>query len=208
MSGEEGRQPAKEINFYLTSDVRQPQRDTPGTKKLLAGTAMLLVHSVRHMEPNSLGRKLGIGMRVAGNIARERAAASARQREAAAAARPASTAAASKSSAPVAERGRKLGEGLGRGTKSFGQSFFGPLAHAGNVLWLEITGCFFALFAAFFAQNVYQLRAQYTVGAQHQKFILYVVLTVLFVYFSVSSFISARIRARRKARKQQAGRNQ
>jgi hypothetical protein len=195
----------EEVKFYLTSDVRKPQRDTLGTKKLLADTAILLVHPVRHMEPNSLGRKLGIGMRVAGNIARERAAAAARQREAearaksqAAVAQSAATPAPAQPSINVVQRGRKLGEGLGRGTKSFSQSFFGPLAHAGTVLWLEITGCFFALFAAFFAQNVYQLHAQYARGPQHQKFLLYVVLTAIFVYFSASSFVSARNRARKQ----------
>ncbi len=193
--------PQKKVFFYLTSDVKDPQRDTIETKKLLAGTAILLVHTIRHMEPNSLGRKLGIGVRVAGKIARARAAESAQQRQTAVPASVPSIAESRPIRNPV-ERGRRLGEGIGRGTKSFSQSFFGPLAHAGSVLWLEITGCFFALFAAFFGQNIYQMRAQYAVGPEHRKFILYVVLTVFFVYFSASSFI----RARRKARKQRTAR--
>lgn len=163
------------------------------------------------MEPNSFGRKLGIGVRVASNIARERAAEAARRADAERAAGTSSSSGPSRPAGPRAEeprriqpdlreRSRNVGHGLGRGTKNFGQSFFGPFMHAGGVLWLEITGCFFALFALFFAQNVYQLRAQYAFGAQHQKFVLYCALTVFFVYFSGSSFF----RARRKARKQRA----
>jgi hypothetical protein len=162
---------------------------------------MLWGQSRNGMEPNSFGKKLGIGVRVAGNIARERAAEAARR----AGARPrveVPPRPVTEMHTELKQRGRTMGQGLGRGAKSFGRSFFGPLAHAGSVLWLEITGCFFALFAAFFAQNVYHLRGQYVVGEQHQKFVLYVVLTILFLYFSASSFI----RARRKAAKQRAGR--
>ncbi len=100
--------------------------------------------------------------------------------------------------AELKQRGRDLGRGIGRGTKSFSQSFFGPFAHAGGVLWLEITGCFFALFAAFFAQNMYVLRANYAVGPLHQKFMLYGALTLVFVYFSASSFLRARKKSRRE----------
>lgn len=154
------------------------------------------------MEPNSFGRKLGIGLRVAGNIARERAAEAARRP--AAQPRPETAAPRGPAELPadLKQRSRNLGQGLGRGAKNFGQSFFSPFAHAGGVLWLEITGLFFALFAAFFIQNVYQLRAQYAVGAQHRKFVLYVVLTLIFLYFSASSFIRARRKARRRRAQQ------
>jgi hypothetical protein len=153
------------------------------------------------MEPNSFGRKVGIGVRVAGNIARERAKQAARN----ASDLPPTVERRPKIIPPVEEfkqRGRNLGQGLSRGSKSFGKSFFGPFAHASSVLWLEITGCFFALFAAFFGQNVYQLRTQYSSGPGHQKFLLYVVLTAIFMYFSASSFVRARL----KARKQKAAR--
>lgn len=150
------------------------------------------------MEPKSFGRKLGIGMRVAGDIAKSRAQEAARRAESQRAAMPSAVAAPIQAAAELKDRGRALGQGLGRGTKSFGKSFFGPMAHAGSVLWLEITGCFFALFAAFFAQNVYQMRHQYAVGPQHRKFVLYALLMVMFVYFSGSSFVRARMRARRQ----------
>jgi hypothetical protein len=165
----------------------------------------------QQMEPKSFGKKLGIGMRVAGNIARDRAQESARRREASPPAAASGTATRpanpqpsvaqviSQNSEKVARRGRDLGRGLGRGSRQFGQSFFRPFAHASSVLWLEITGCFFALFAAFFAQNVYRARAQYAAGPDHRNFLLYCVLTLLFAYFSASSFIKARRRSRRQA---------
>lgn len=161
------------------------------------------------MEPNSFGRKVGMGVRIAGNIARERAAEAARKSAAGAAQQPAAPAAGQRTESPrqgvvmpspaeLKQRSRELGQGLSRGSRSFRQSFFGPVVHAGNVLWLEITGCFFALFAAFFAQNMYVLRAQYAAGPLHQKFMLYGALTLLFLYFSASSFL----RARKKSRQQ------
>jgi hypothetical protein len=175
------------------------------------------------MEPNSFGKKLGIGMRVAGNIARDRASAAARAREtlippgavssgttsqAARTAQTKSVASAintkdiARKAEEVAARGRNLGKGIGRGSRQFSQSFFKPFAHASSVLWLEITGCFFALFAMFFAQNLYKIRAQYVAGPEHRTFLLYCFLTVIFLYFSASSFI----KARRRSRKQAAGR--
>ena len=161
------------------------------------------------MEPNSFGKKLGIGMRVAGNIAKDRAQEAARRREASpgsplrpapgADRQPSVAEVVSQNSQKIAERGRNLGKGLGRGSRQFGQSFFRPFAHASNVLWLEITGCFFALFAAFFGQNIYRVRAQFAAGPEHRNFLLYCLLTVLFTYFSASSFIKARRRSRRQA---------
>ncbi len=160
------------------------------------------------MEPSSFGKKLGIGVRVAGNIARDRAQEAARR---------ASTIAPPVSAIPdpaklpetitrkaeeLAERSRNVGQGIGRGSKQFKKSFFGPLATAGSVLWMEVTGLFFALFAAFFAQNIYRVRSQYASGPDHRTFLLYCGLTVVFAYFSISSFV----RARRKARRQAAGR--
>lgn len=185
-------------------------------KKTFSPHCYSLVLKRESMEPGSFGRKVGIGVRIAGNIARERAAEAARK----SAERPAQVPGAAgqtterrqeaprqgvvmPSPAELKQRGRDLGRGIGRGSKSFGQSFLGPFAHAGSVLWLEITGCFFALFAAFFAQNLYVLRAQYVTGPLHQKFMLYGALTLVFLYFSVSSFL----RAKKKSRKQKlAGR--
>jgi hypothetical protein len=78
-----------------------------------------------------------------------------------------------------------------RGAKAFGQAFLGPFTHAGSVLWLEITGLFFALFALFFAQSVYRLHSAWRQGLEHTHLLLYCALAVAFAWFSVSSFLRA-----------------
>jgi hypothetical protein len=86
---------------------------------------------------------------------------------------------------------------VGVGTRRFGQAFFGPLKNVGGALWLEITGFFFALFAAFFGQNAWRLRAAALHGPEHAHFLLYSAVTLVFLYFSVSSFVNAAQRSRR-----------
>jgi hypothetical protein len=67
------------------------------------------------------------------------------------------------------------------------------------VLWLEITGVFFALFSVFFAQNAWKLRANlHTIGADHDHVLIYLAVSVLFAYFSLSSFVRARKKARKR----------
>ena len=63
------------------------------------------------------------------------------------------------------------------------------MAHTGSVLWLEITGLFFALFAAFFGQSVYKFRGDWKGGPDHTHFVIYTALTVLFSVFTVSQFL-------------------
>jgi hypothetical protein len=162
------------------------------------------------MEPHRFGRKLGIGVRVASRMAKERAAQ-------ASAARAENAPAASSSAAPrtpprpatppsptppslgpkknLVEPARRVGEG----TRRFGKAFWGPLAHVSGTLWLEITGLFFALFALFFAQNAWNARASALHGPQHAYFLLYASVTLVFIYFCISSFLKARRRGRRRA---------
>jgi hypothetical protein len=126
------------------------------------------------MQPDRLGRKLGVGVRVASGMLRDRAS---------------QTAYSVQQQAPVyADRARAAK----REGKRFGQSIWGPFAHAGSVLWLEVTGFFFGLFSLYFAQNAFKLRHQWQSGPQHLRFAVYCAITVVFLYFTVSSFYSAR----------------
>jgi hypothetical protein len=59
------------------------------------------------------------------------------------------------------------------------------------VLWLEITGLFFALFALFFVQSVYRVRTAWRQGPEHTHLLLYVFLAAVFGWFSFSSFTRA-----------------
>jgi len=143
------------------------------------------------MEPNRFGRKLGVGVRVASGMIRDRAsqAAHSMQQEAAGA---------QPQAAVYAQRGAERGRAVAAGARNFGKSVWGPFAHAGGVLWLEVTGLFFALFGLFFAQNAYKLRHAWSSGPDHSRFLIYVVVTLVFFYFAFSSFYRARKREKLK----------
>jgi hypothetical protein len=171
------------------------------------------------MEPNRFGRKLGIGVRVASRMIKQRAAQAAApssqpqsQPNASAAPRTApSNASPSGASQPNVSRptspprnprdyvqpARRVGEG----TRRFGQAFFEPLTHVGRTLWLEITGLFFALFGAFFAQNAYRNRSSALHGPAHAQFLLFCAITLVFAYFCVSSFWKAARASRQRQRR-------
>lgn len=76
--------------------------------------------------------------------------------------------------------------------KRAGRSFGKRLAHAGRTLWHEVMGVFFAFFALFFIQGMWRARADYRQGPEHPHFLLFLALTILFVYFSISSFVRSR----------------
>jgi hypothetical protein len=159
------------------------------------------------MEPNRFGRKLGIGVRVASRMVKERAAQtgnSSNQKSQAAAAQTTARAPEPRPAAPkpsnpprpaknYAEPARRIGVG----TRRFTKAVAGPLAHISGTLWLEITGLFFALFAVFFAQNAWRTRASALHGPEHAHFLLYSVITLVFLYFCVTSFLKAGHRGKR-----------
>jgi hypothetical protein len=141
------------------------------------------------MEPKKVGRALGIGVRVASNMVRERVA------QAAAAPATPATAAIPRPPEPPPVRTPIAGPNktatAKRGAKAFGQAVLGPFTHAGSILWLEITGLFFALFALFFVQSVYRIHTAWRQGPEHAHLLLYCLLAVGFGWFSVSSFTRA-----------------
>ena len=138
------------------------------------------------MEPHRVGRKLGIGARVASGMIRDRAT---------------QTGQAVREGAPVyIEQGAARAKSVKRGAKKFGQSIWGPFVHAGSVLWLEVTGLFFALFSLFFIQGAWRLRADWRSGPNHGRMLMYAAIALVFLYFAVSSFY----RARRKQLKRKA----
>ena len=130
------------------------------------------------MEPKKVGRTLGIGVRVASNMVRQRV----EQAAQASANRPPAPPSAPLSARVVTAK---------RGARAFGQAFLGPFTHAGKVLWLEMTGLFFALFALFFAQSVYRVRSAWRQGPEHSHLLLYCALAAAFAWFSFSSFARA-----------------
>jgi len=164
------------------------------------------------VNPNEIGKRLGIGVRVAGRIAQQRM-----QEKAAASSPESSSNQTSATSAPrsapvnplptqplpsreeVLNRSRDLaakshkytraaGRGAGRGLAGF----LRPFSRVGGILWLEVTGFFFGLFGLYFAQDLWRTRLNYAAGPEHQRFLIAIAMTALFGYLSISSFWRAR----------------
>lgn len=151
------------------------------------------------MEPNRFGRKLGIGVRVASRMVKERAASATPTQSTPPPATPPPAPAPKSPTRSYVEPARRVGEG----TRRFSKAFVGPLAHVSRTLWFEITGLLFALFALFFAQNAWKLRgALHQQGPDHTRFLLYCAVTLIFLYFSGSSFWKS-ARATRQRRRAQ-----
>lgn len=88
---------------------------------------------------------------------------------------------------------------VSREAGKLGRSFLAPFARAGHVLWLEVMGTFFALFAAIFISYACRYRAglHATDADAHRHFLFSVGAATLFGYFAVSSFVRARRREKR-----------
>ena len=154
-------------------------------------------YTLSRMEPNTVGKKLGVGVRVASKMLMERASQGAPE--------PAATSDAGPQRPPAASHQvyAARGKAVAKGSRKFGEAVWRPFVHASGVLWLEVTGLFFGIFTLFFATNAYKLRQEWKIGPDHQRFVVYTVVTLIFAYFTFSSFY----RARRKERiKRQAGR--
>jgi|HubBroStandDraft_2_1064218.scaffolds.fasta_scaffold528752_1 hypothetical protein len=159
------------------------------------------------MYPRNIGRALGISVRVAGRIAGQRIAAAAQP----AAAQTASTAppsaphvdinsvraqSAVAASSPMTQAqpqartaGRTAAQ-TSRGLSSGISGFLRPFRRIGGIVWLEVTGSFFFLFAAVFALRLWQnwsgisgISRDFAIGA-----------AVVFLYLGVTSFWRARRR--------------
>jgi hypothetical protein len=104
--------------------------------------------------------------------------------------------------ARTATQARQTGQGLVRGSKRFGEAVWKPFVKLSGVLWLELTGVFFGLFAFFGAGWAWKLRGDMHETATnhdaHTHFLICVTLAVVFGYFLVSSFVRASRRGRRQ----------
>jgi hypothetical protein len=157
------------------------------------------------MNANEFGKKLGIGVRVAGRIARQRAEEHSRAQggQSQGIAEPQGTAGSpSQPPRPVYERpprnvpdARAAVQKTHRITRAAGRGmggFLRPFGRVGGILWLEMTGFFFGLFALYFAVDLWRVRLSYAAGPQHTRFLIAAALTAVFVYLSGSAFWRAR----------------
>ena len=145
------------------------------------------------MRPQTIGRVLGIGVRVAGRMAGQRVAASAHSAASAHAntvAQPVTIDALTGSAAP-----RASGHSAGRATANVARGvggFLRPFRRVGNIVFLEVVGGFFFLFVIGFGSWAWRLREQAIHGPEHSRFLVYAAMTLVFLYLSVSSFWRAR----------------
>ena len=90
-------------------------------------------------------------------------------------------------------------QALRRGSRRFGEAAWRPFVRLGGVLWLEVTGVFFGIFALFAAGGAWRLRGEWHLNAAgHRQLLGAVAMLAFFGYFSVSSFVRARRRERRR----------
>jgi len=141
------------------------------------------------MRPESIGRTLGVGLRVAGRMASQRLARRAQTSGAA----PATDAPAGQSEqarqAAVRATG-KTAKGVARGVGGF----LRPFRRLGAILWLEVTGAFFLIFMVVSASFMWKNRMSYAHGPAHREFVASVAMMAVFLYLGVSSFWRARKR--------------
>ncbi len=95
----------------------------------------------------------------------------------------------------LAEKASASTRGLARGAAHFGTGFFRPFAHATSLLWNQIAGIFFALFAVFFLEHTWMLyRAAHW---RDRHLFLYGALALVFAWFAASTFWQVRRKQRR-----------
>jgi hypothetical protein len=148
------------------------------------------------MYPRNIGRALGISVRVAGRIAGQRIAVaaqpvpsaprvdinSARAHSAVAASSPTTRA------QPQARTTSRTAAQTSRGLSAGISGFLRPFSRIGGIVWLEVTGSFFLLFAAVFALRLWQNWSG--IGAISRDFAIGA--AVVFLYLGVTSFWRAR----------------
>jgi hypothetical protein len=145
------------------------------------------------MKPQTIGRALGIGVRVAGRVVGERLADTAQANNAAQSQAIRNAPVQVKSAAQAAAQMRtQVGGGVAKGVGGF----LRPFGRVGRILWLEITGAFFLLPVIAFTPGLWRMRASWAHGPDHNMFLITAGVVLLFLYLGLSSFWRARRRAR------------
>ncbi len=182
MGGQRGEDGAAcNLQSFYHSDAfpRQPLATAASRK---SGSPRVAVTIITGMRPQTIGRVLGIGVRVAGRMAGQRLAGHAQ----ATAARPMTIPAVplragAQNAARVTSRtGGAVAKGIG--------GFLRPFARVGGIIWLEVAGVFFLLPVLVFAPKAWQYRVNWLHGPQQRTFWASVVVVVVFLYLGISSF--------------------
>ena len=84
--------------------------------------------------------------------------------------------------------------------RGVGRSVLAPIRTFSSVIWLQVTGTFFAVFAAFMGEGVWKLRANFKApvsSPEAHKVYFHLIVFLGFAYFTVSNFVRAYLRERR-----------
>ncbi|MGD0938842.1 MAG: hypothetical protein ABR905_03950 [Terracidiphilus sp.] len=149
------------------------------------------------MRAQSIGRALGIGLRVASRVVGQRLAGGDQVAETHAGAKTTAPNRFDGTNAGKKADGRAVGHAAavtGRGVVRGVGGFLRPFYRVGGILWLEVTGVFFLLFVVVFAPTLWRTRASWSHGPDHRLFLVTAGVMAVFLYLSVSSFWRARKR--------------
>jgi hypothetical protein len=146
------------------------------------------------MKAQTIGRVLGIGVRVAGRMAGQRLAGNAQSTTGNSGGEPVTrpmTIAGVKEPPSSRMAGRDASRATGTLAKGVG-GFLRPFGRIGSIVFLEVVGVFFFIFVLVFGNWAWRLRSQAAAGPEHPKFLLYAAMMLVFLYLTVSSFWRAR----------------
>ncbi len=136
------------------------------------------------MKPQTVGRVLGVGLRVAGRMAGQRLSSPESGQAPASAgvagAKADSRARGRQAGASTARVGGGVARGLG--------GFIKPFRRVGGILFLEVVGGIFLLFVVVFGLAAWRMRSDYVQGPDHAKFLVSAGMGLLFLYLGLSSF--------------------
>ena len=134
------------------------------------------------MRPKTIGRTLGIGLRIAGRIAGQRLAAQAQT---------GGQFPSAQGVPPAGPTSREAGQAAGRASRGLARGlsgFFRPFARVGHALWLEVAGVFFLVPVLIFGTYMWRIRASWQHGPDHVYFLISTGVVVMFLYLSITSF--------------------
>ena len=150
------------------------------------------------MDAVRFGKALGVGVKALKTAAEAAAAPNPRPLRPAASSQHSSVGNAGRTVARGVIQGRAAAVEVRQGSRRFGKAFWGPAARAGGVLWYEVTGTFFALFALAAGVEAWHRRLDFLgPPGPRQKAWFAVAMLAAFGWFTLSSFLRARRRASR-----------
>jgi hypothetical protein len=152
----------------------------------LAGAEMRIADTIINgMRAQTIGRALGIGLRLAGRMAGQSIAGPPQPPQ------PRTVGAASVSGSSNRARGQdaaRTAVQVGKGVQQGVGGFFRPFKRVGGILWLEVTGFFFLLFALVFGWYMWQSFTTHMPHAWDRNATISCAFMAVFLYLGVSSF--------------------